>query len=134
MQLKIKTFVSASALLITLAAHAQLPANSSDTATARPARNLHYVVIHRPGPAWEPNKSPFEQPGMQGHVDHYRTLRAEGKLLLGGPFMDKSGGGMMISEAGVSEREISEFAATDPVVKSGVLTFEVRPWMIGMRK
>jgi uncharacterized protein YciI len=134
MQMKIKTFVFTSALLISLTAYAQSPAANSESATTRPARNPHFVVIHKPGPAWEPNKSPFEQTGIQGHVDHYRTLRNEGKLLLGGPFMDKSGGGMMISEAGVSEKEVSEFAAADPLVKSGVLTFEIRPWMIGMRK
>ena len=39
---------------------------------------------------------------------------------------------MMIPAAGVSESEITAFAANDPAVKSGLLKFEVRAWLIGM--
>jgi hypothetical protein len=39
---------------------------------------------------------------------------------------------MMIPNAGVSEEEITLYAAEDPAVKSGLLLAEVRPWLIGM--
>ena len=99
-----------------------------------PARDVRLVVLHGAGPAWLPGRSPFEQPGIAEHVAHYRQWLQSGKLALGGPHLDAAGGGMMIPEPGVSEAEVREFAAADPAVKSGLLTFEVRPWLIGMRK
>jgi hypothetical protein len=41
---------------------------------------------------------------------------------------------MMLPEAGVSEAEITKFASEDPAVKSGLLIFEVRPWLAALRK
>jgi hypothetical protein len=48
--------------------------------------------------------------------------------------MDEASGGMMIPEAGASESEIRTFAAQDPAVKSGLLVFEIRPWMPALHK
>ena len=106
---------------------------ASQTATA-PARDVRYVIIHSPGPKWQPGISPFEQPGIREHIEHYRRLQTAGKLLLGGPFMDAAAGGMMLPEAGLSEAELTTFAQEDPAVKSGLLQVTVRPWLIGMRK
>ncbi len=125
-------------LLAALALLASHPMSQAQTTTAdatpAPKRDLRYVVLHKPGPRWVAGKSPFEQPGLQAHIDHYRQLLQQGKLVLGGPFMDGAAGGMMLPEAGLSEAEITEFAQADPAVKSGLLLVEVRPWMIGMRK
>ena len=93
-----------------------------------------YVVLHTPGPAWDRSKSPFEQVGVQAHINHYRKLQQDGKLDLGGPFMDATEGGMMIPAAGIAEDEIRKFAEDDPAVRSGLLRAEVRPWLIGMRR
>lgn len=101
---------------------------------APPKRDMRYVIIHSPGPRWDAGKGIFEQPGLQAHINHYRKLLAEGKLLLGGPFMDGQGGGMMLPTAGQSEKELREFAQEDPAVKDGLLTVQVRPWLIGMRQ
>jgi uncharacterized protein YciI len=95
-------------------------------------KDIRYVVLHSPGPKWEPGKSLFEQDGVREHAQHYRALLAGGKLALGGPHLDERGGGMMIPAAGVSEEEIRSFAAEDPAVKSGLLLVEIRPWLIGM--
>ena len=92
-----------------------------------------FVIVHEPGRLWQPGRPPFEQPGLQQHVDHYRQLFAEGKIALGGPFLDARGGGMMIAMPGVGAEELNAFAARDPSVVSGLLTFTVRPWLIGMR-
>jgi uncharacterized protein YciI len=67
------------------------------------------------------------------HVLHYRELHQAGKLALGGPFLTPDGGGMMIPAAGVGAEEIQEIAAADPAVKSGLLTFEVKPWYVAMQ-
>jgi uncharacterized protein YciI len=94
-------------------------------------KDIRFVVIHSPGPNWLPGKTLFEQAGVREHVEHYSKLLEAGKLALGGPHLD-AGGGMMIPTAGVSEAEITSYAAEDPAVKSGVLLVSVRPWLIGM--
>ncbi len=121
------------ALLLTASSVAAAQAASAPTA-ARPARDLRFVVVHSPGPAWDASKTPFEQPGLQAHIEHYRAWQVQGKLELGGPFMDGAAGGMMVPTAGVPEAEVRRFAAEDPAVRAGLLRAEVRPWLIGMRR
>ena len=99
-----------------------------------PMKDIRYVVFHRPGPAWLPGKTMFEQPGVRAHIEHYRRWLDAGKLELGGPHLDAAGGGMMIPVAGVAEEEVRRFAEEDPAVKDGTLLVEVRPWLIGMSK
>ncbi len=95
-------------------------------------KDIRFVVFHFSGPNWQAGKTLFDQPGVMDHVAHYRKLLDAGKLALGGPHLDTQGGGMMIAQPGVGEEELLAFAAEDPAVKSGVLGFEVRPWLIGM--
>lgn len=96
-------------------------------------KDVRLVVFHQPGPAWNPELPFFEQDGVQAHVEHYRALLGQGKLEMGGPFLDGTSGGMMIPVQGIDEAEISAFAQSDPAVRSGLLQAVVRPWMIGMR-
>ena len=91
-----------------------------------------FVVFHRAGPKWRRGAAPFEQDGAREHIAHYRAMLETGKLLLGGPFMDEDGGGMMIAQKGVGLEELADFAARDPAVESGLLSVEIRPWFIGM--
>jgi uncharacterized protein YciI len=97
-------------------------------------RDVRFVVIHKPGPAWKAGVPAFEQAGLAQHVEHFRTLLAAGKLTIGGPFLDEAAGGFMIPEPGVSEEEARRFADDDPTVRSGLLTFGVRPWLAAMKK
>lgn len=92
-------------------------------------QRVRFVVIHKPGPQWRAGVPMLEQPGLQAHVDHYRKLLTAGKLMLGGPFLDAAGGGMMIPTPQVTEAEMSAFAAADPAVLAGLLVFEIRPWL-----
>lgn len=95
---------------------------------------FRFVVFHSPGPNWKAGVPPFEQPGLQAHVEHFATLLKDAKLELGGPFIDEVSGGMMIPEESVSEEEIRSFAADDPAVKAGLLTFEIRRWMPALHR
>ncbi len=88
--------------------------------------DIRYVVIHSPGPAWKTGRPIFEQAGVGEHIDHFRQLLDDGRLEMGGPFLDAAGGGMMIPVAGLTESEIVEFANADPTVASGLLRFQVR--------
>jgi uncharacterized protein YciI len=97
-------------------------------------KNLRFIVIHSPGSNWKPGVPAFEQDGLQLHVGHYAMLLKSGKLLMGGPFIDEKSGGIMIAEPAVNEEELRQFAAADPAVKSGLLNFEVRSWLVGLQK
>lgn len=92
-----------------------------------------WVVCHGAGPRWQRGVAAFEQDGAREHAGHYRALLDEGKLVLGGPFLDDEGGGLMIVAEGVDHAELVAFAAADPAVRSGLLTVAVRPWFVGLR-
>ena len=51
-------------------------------------------------------------------------------IVMGGPFLDDSGG-MMIARS-QSLAEAQRLADADPAVKSGLLRVEVHPWMVPM--
>jgi len=97
-----------------------------------PAPDMRWVIVHVPGPAWQPGRAPFEQPGVAGHVGHYGTWLESGKLSMGGPFLDEGGGGMMITAPGVAEDDVRAFAAAVPAVIAGLLTVHVRRWLVGL--
>jgi uncharacterized protein YciI len=96
------------------------------------ARPVRYVVFHRPGPKWKPGIDFREQEGVGDHVHHYLQLHRQGKLELGGPFLLQDAGGMMVATKDVSRQELETFAAADPAVQSGLLVFEIRPWLTAM--
>ncbi len=97
-------------------------------------KDTRFVVFHHPGPKWVPDVPLFEQQGLQAHIEHYRALFADGKLTMGGPLFGSGAVGMMIPEPDVTRDDIEAFAAADPAVKAGLLTAEVRAWLVGMKK
>ena len=100
--------------------------------TDQPVRPIRYVVLHKPGPKWQTGVDYRQQAGVNEHVQHYFKLHDQGKLQLGGPFLLPDAGGMMVTTKEVSREEIEAFAAEDPAIKSGLLIYEVRPWMTAM--
>ena len=94
--------------------------------------NIRYVVFHKPGPQWQHGIDFREQAGVEQHVQHYLKLHEQGKLELGGPFLLQDAGGMMVATKDVSQSELETFAASDPAVQSGLLTYEIRPWLTAM--
>jgi len=95
-------------------------------------RPIRYVVFHKPGPKWQYGVDFREQDGVGEHVQHYLKLHKQGKLELGGPFLPQDAGGMMVATKDVSQDELDAFAASDPAVQSGLLIYEVRPWLTAM--
>jgi uncharacterized protein YciI len=95
-------------------------------------RPIRYVVFHLPGPKWQPGVDFREQEGVREHVGHYLKLHEQGKLELGGPFLLQDAGGMMVATKDVSQEELEAFAASDPAVQTGLLIYEVRPWLTAM--
>ena len=95
-------------------------------------RPIRYVVFHRPGPKWQTGVDFREQEGVGEHVQHYLKLHEQGKLELGGLFLSQDAGGMMVATKDVSQEELEAFAAVDPAVRSGLLLYEIRPWLTAM--
>jgi uncharacterized protein YciI len=95
--------------------------------------DVRFVILHRPGSAWERGVDFREQPGVRDHVEHYRQIHEKGLLQMGGPFLTPDSGGMMIPVAGISEEEARRMAESDPAVRAGLLEVEVRPWTVAMK-
>lgn len=61
---------------------------------------------------------------IRSHVAHLKELDKKGKLILCGPFLNYKGG-MVIIKA-TSYDEAKEIAESDPFVKKGVESYELR--------
>jgi uncharacterized protein YciI len=96
--------------------------------------DIRHVVVHSPGPQWQSELGFREQPGVADHVAHYGSLLEDGRLELGGPFLAGADGGMMVAASGMDAEELDRFAASDPAVTSGLLSYEIRTWLVAMRR
>jgi uncharacterized protein YciI len=92
-----------------------------------PANKLNFLVIYRPGPAWLPGKPVSQQP-LKGHGSYMLSLYTQGTLKFAGPFMDDTGGAVMLEVD--TESQAKDLVANDPAVKSGVFVHELHPWRL----
>ncbi len=65
---------------------------------------------------------------VHAHVEHLRDLERRGRLVLAGPFADKSGG--LVVFRAVDEAEANAILARDPFVAEGVRVATVRRWTL----
>ena len=93
-------------------------------------QQVYYLLHHTPGPAWQEGVGFREQPGVELHVQYMAKLLAEEILVMGGPFLDDSGGMMVFQVA--DQKEAEAVAQIDPAVQKGLLQVVVRPWLIAM--
>jgi uncharacterized protein len=89
-----------------------------------------FVIFHRPGPAWKPQVSVLEQPGVAAHFQYLQAAFAAGKIELAGPFPEGSSGGMIVMRPASTAADAQALVAGDPGVTSGLILAEVRPWMV----
>ena len=89
-----------------------------------------YVFFHSPGPRWQPGVGFRDQPGVERHVSYMADQLEAGRLAIGGPFLDDSGG-MMALRAESPEAALA-IAEADPTVQDGLLLVQVKPWMVAM--
>lgn len=92
-----------------------------------------YVVLHIPGPSWNPDCPPTEQPGVMDHFAYLQGVAQQGKIEMSGPFLREGAGGMILLADGIGADEAERIGTEDPGVKSGLIRYEVRPWMITIR-
>lgn len=95
--------------------------------TSAIAESAWFVLMHTPGPAWNPEVSFVAQKGVSQHRSYMNEQLQQGNLVLGGPFQDNSGGMMILK---VNSIELAmEIANEDPAVQSGLLNVEVKSWL-----
>lgn len=88
------------------------------------------VVVHEPGPAWQPGIAFREQRGVEHHIATMRGWLEEGRLVMGGPFLDAEGGGMAV--VAFDSLEAADAAAqADRAVRDGLLRARTREWLVG---
>ncbi|MFQ5596657.1 MAG: YciI family protein [Nitrospiria bacterium] len=84
---------------------------------------MRFVMIGRDGPEGQEKRKRCRE----GHIQRLKTLDKEHKLILAGPFADKSGS-LIVFEA-ESFEAAKAFAAEDPYVRESVFeSYEVRPF------
>ena len=91
---------------------------------------VYCVLFHSPGPKWEQGVPFNEQQGVMEHVKYMSRQLEDGMLLIGGPFLDNSGGMMICTTSDLEKAKA--MAEADPTVKSGLLTVQVKKWMVPM--
>lgn len=99
----------------TAGAPAQQPAPA---AVARPL----FALVYRAGPAWKPGV-PMKDQGLRDHFYYVKALHERGDIVYAGAMGPD--GGLMIFHA-VDQTAADTVAASDPAVKSGIFTGEVR--------
>jgi len=95
---------------------------------------FYYLAFLRRGPRWSADQSEANRKLGEGHMANIQRLAAEGTLVLAGPFLDSEGAGDL---AGVFVLAVDSLAAaraaidSDPAVKAGRFTVELRAWLAG---
>lgn len=70
------------------------------------------------------NQKPINADIIKSHVEYLKELKAQGKLVLCGPFTDYPGGMVIIFAESITEA--TKIAESDPFIASGCKTFEIR--------
>lgn len=86
---------------------------------------MKFVVYFTTGKAWLPGKPHWEQ-GLVPHRHYVKKALAEGILIAGGPFMDQTGG-LIILEVDCLE-DAKRFADNDPAVIEEKFEAHIHPW------
>jgi uncharacterized protein YciI len=93
----------------------------------------YYMAFLRRGPAWTAEKTPEAVALGEGHMANIRRLGACGKLLIAGPFEVEPGApadalaGIFLFDVPTLEEAVA-LTQTDPAIKAGRFTVEVKPW------
>lgn len=91
---------------------------------------IYFALFHTPGPSWQSGVGFRDQEGIAAHIQYMATQVDAGRLVFGGPFLDDSGGMMVLRADDVAAA--LAIAAADPTVANGLLRVEVKAWMMAM--
>lgn len=123
------TMRHATVLLIALLLFSSLSADAPPA--TQPARVTLFAVIVTPGPAWKATEAAGSRLDLTRHQAYMSDLRDKGKVAMGGPFSDGTGG-LIIYQTQTIE-EAKTLLAADPAVVDGVFEARVHPWLVHAR-
>ena len=84
-----------------------------------------FVAYYEPGPNWLKGKPVKDQP-LKAHAEYVLALHDRGKLTMGGPLADGSGGLVIFAAESIEEVEV--ILSSDPAIVSGILAATVKEW------
>ena len=84
-----------------------------------------YIAYYEPGPKWLEDKPLKDQP-LKAHVDYIVRLHGDGKVSMGGPFGDGSGGLVVFVADDIIE--VNDLLSCDPAIAEGILVASVKRW------
>lgn len=97
----------------------------AEDAVQTPAK-MTYLVVYQRGPAWVGDT--LAEQNLQAHGKYMLDLYERGTLKFAGPFLDDSGGAVVLEAA--DEAAIEALVANDPAVKQGTFVPKIRPWSL----
>lgn len=83
------------------------------------------AVLYEPGPNWVQGL-PLSQQPLRPHLDYLLAVHEQGRLIMGGPFADGSGGLVILLVKDMAEAR--QLVADDPAVGGGILQADIRGW------
>ena len=83
------------------------------------------AVLYEPGPNWIQGR-PLSQQPLRPHLDYLLALHEQGRLVMGGPFADGTGGLVVLSVSDIAEARL--LIADDPAVVAGTLKTTIHGW------
>ncbi|HOT75722.1 MAG TPA: YciI family protein [Candidatus Wallbacteria bacterium] len=98
----------------------------SDSVNEKNKKYLRFVLLLK-------NVKKLNPELINEHVAYMKSLNEKGVLELCGPFVDDWQGGMVIVKAANIE-EAKKIAESDPFIKKGFDTYEVRQWLMGSKE
>jgi uncharacterized protein YciI len=89
----------------------------------------YFVVIRKPGRAWEASHSMREQDGWDAHAAFMDALAEEGFIVLGGPLGDERGHALHVVDA-ADRQDVERRFAADPWSDDMLRIARIEPWTI----
>jgi uncharacterized protein YciI len=84
-----------------------------------------FTVLYRPGPQWDRERSLFDQEDINDHRDFLRARFDDATLVMGGPFLDDSGGISIFRSD--SQDQLEDVLRSDPTIARGLQIYEIHP-------
>jgi len=84
-----------------------------------------YAAYYEPGPKWLKGKPLNDQP-LKSHVDYLVSLHEQGKVSMGGPLADGSGGLVIFTVE--NQEEVDTLLSSDPAIANGIFAVTVKKW------
>jgi uncharacterized protein YciI len=99
-------------------------AGSAPAAASATPGNM-FLVVYQPGPSFRTGK-PLKEQDLKEHGNYMLDLYAQGALLSAGPFLDESGGAVILNAP--DQAAATAITTSDPAVRAGVFIYQLYPW------